>query len=467
MAQLIRWARLDYVLRRDGDRTPRLLTSLPLALFQFPGLLQCVQPPARWAAMYAFGLGFNAWPRWVDYVWIEVWQGSGTGSLELVREPLVARGSDPHLRQGFAVASPGDVNGDDVPDLLVGNLPESVDSSAGSAQLISGRDGSVLRTLSHPDPKLHFGYSVAGAGDVDADGCPDLLIGAPFGAREFYGPGIAEVRSGRDGESLFELSGELPGFGVSVAGVGDINGDGHDDIVVGTPPQKRTSVGQGWAHAYSGATGSQLYEYRSSYTGVWFGAAVAAAGDVDADGTPDVIVGGNYGGSPGLVRVFSGADGSVLHTWYGESAAADFGRAVGGAGDVDGDGHADLLVGVPDNRDDAFGRVLVFSGRDGSVIQALRGERPGQRFGTSVGSLGDVDGNGRAELIVGSPLGGPTRRGTVRVFWGGRTQDVTTFHGPRPGSFFGSKVVGVPGPVPRVGIGSMAGGGPWWAPVTK
>ena len=171
-------------------------------------------------------------------------------------------------------------------------------------------------------------------------------------------------------------------FGNSVAGAGDVNRDGYDDFVIGAnraSPGGRMGAGQ--ATVFSGKDGSVLYTFNGLASGDFFGTSVAGAGDVNRDGFPDIVVGAHLaspGGrmGAGQATVFSGKDGSVLHTFNGLVANDFFGWSVAGAGDVNRDGGPDVIVGArmasPGGRSWA-GRATVFSGKDGSVLHTLNG----------------------------------------------------------------------------------------------
>ena len=152
---------------------------------------------------------------------------------------------------------------------------------------------------------------------------------------------------------------------------------------------------------FSGADGSELAEHEGE-AGELLGYSTAGAGDVNADGIPDYIAGApgiGLGGTPPLGRaiVYSGADHSVIHE-VTPSQRNFFGSAVSGAGDLDGDGHDDFLVGA--RQDDEFrGLVNAYSGADGSIMWTAEGLHAGDQFGSAAGAVGDVNGDGVPDVV--------------------------------------------------------------------
>lgn len=207
-------------------------------------------------------------------------------------------------------------------------------------------------------------------------------------------------------------------FGYAVA-MGDVNGDGKADAIVGAPgvqagESDSGTADQGRVYVFSGADGSLLHTLTApnSPPNVQFGYAVAT-GDVKGDGKADIIVGApgetvSGNNSQGSVYVFSGADSSLLYTLTtpNPQSLADFGDSVA-TGDVNGDGKVDIIVGSANEKvggNIAQGRVYVFSGVDGSLLRALNTPNPETQayFGSTV-ATGDVNGDGKADIIVGSP----------------------------------------------------------------
>ncbi len=263
-------------------------------------------------------------------------------------------------------------------------------------------DARALHTFVSEAERDRFGHAVADAGDVDGDGARDVAIGAPHdGARA----GRLLVFSGRTGERLLDVAGEAGELlGWSIAGGGDLDGDGRGDLVVGAP---RTGSGAGRAYAISGADGSRLHRWEGASEQDAFGEAVAIPGDWDGDGRADAIVGAplarGAAGRAGAVQVLSGADGSVLLRLEGAREGDRFGHAV--AGLADGEEHL-LLVGAPHAGAAREGAVTAYRGAKAEPRFSLEGDSLGGRLGArGLSVLGDLDGDGTADLFVPHPDG--------------------------------------------------------------
>jgi len=375
--------------------------------------------------------------------------------------PTTVTGSAADDRLGTSLANIGDVNGDGIADLAAGMPNHSATAAgAGGVVVLSGADGAMLHELFGDAADDQLGASVGAAGDVDGDSVPDVIAGAPRNSAGGLHAGLARVYSGADGHTLWTFLGNAAGdeLGTAVSGAGDVNGDGRADVIVGAQHADPGGTDSGAAYVYSGADGSLLYTFvglahalagkavagiddvngdgrgdlavgfpgessgfgaarvfsasdgallytlaYGSSTFSKFGSSLAAASDIDGDAIGDLIVG--QPGASGRVRVFSGASGALLlllqptYTW-------DFGAAVANAGDVNGDGVGDILVGEPDvtfTGDEKMGHVFVYSGRDGALLWQLAGATHQDAFGTAVAGAGDRDGDGLAEIAIGVP----------------------------------------------------------------
>ena len=333
-------------------------------------------------------------------------------------------------RFGTSVSSAGDVNGDGLSDLIVGDTGGN-GLATGDARVYSGADGSIIHNFVGQDFLDFFADTVSDAGDVNGDGFADLIVGT--GSPDFIG---VQVFSGVDGSLLYDL----PFFGGPVSGAGDVNGDGFDDVVV-----SETQLGffnNGQVRVHSGVDGSILYTFEGDEPTDKLGRSVSGAGDVNGDGFDDVIAGTVCGGEySGSARVFSGADGSILYDFDGDSSYDSFGISVSCAGDVNGDGFADVIVGAPANASVTSGYARVFSGADGSILYNFEGN--GNQsfgrdlFGYSVSGAGDVNGDGFDDLIVGDGANktNGTAGGCAHVFSGADGSVIYTFEGNTNDSF--------------------------------
>lgn len=249
---------------------------------------------------------------------------------------------------GAALARVPDSNGDGVADLAVGE-PGGTPTAFGAVYLLSGANGALLRTFNGLHAASAFGAAVTSPGDVNLDGMPDFLIGAQFSDVNGADSGSAYLFSGA-GPLLLSIHGAAADerLGTAVAGdIGDWNGDGRPELAVGVP-------GASSAGLFSGSV--RLFELNGGVFVDWpgegdfhnFGAALAAPGDLDFDGNPDLLAGALFdlATGSGYVKLYAGLYGSLLAEFRGTGVAGGFGGALAGAGDVNGDGRNDFLVGA-------------------------------------------------------------------------------------------------------------------------
>jgi hypothetical protein len=353
---------------------------------------------------------------------VRVYSGSSGGVILDIPAPV--SGSF-----GFAVADAGDFNGDGIRDLIVGS--PSFDSSQllGCIRIYSSSDGALLHERYGDFVGEELGWRVSSLGDLNGDGYDDVGVTSHLLRR-------VRILAGPDGHQLRQhVMGDTNSGWPSIASVGDIDGDTVPDYAVGWPKDSTGGALTGTVVVFSGRNGVPIHMVHgptpagSSSTGSHLGFSVAGAGDMNGDGVPDFAAGGpgavelHLSSSVAVVRVYSGADASILHDWNGEeeteaSTAGKFGFGLAGGGDLTGDGVPDLLVGSPADAPSS-GSISAYSGVTGERLWRIVGTTTSNRLHRCA-ILGDLDGDSRADFAVGDPLDdtGGNSAGRITVYAG-------------------------------------------------
>lgn len=245
--------------------------------------------------------------------------------------------------------------------------------------------------------------------DIDGNGFEEFLIQIP--AYDEQDPRIGEVKllaTDDPWNPIVLASGEAnDGFGMSATIIGDVTGDGVLDIAVGSPFAKMQGDVYGRIDVYCGSSAALVYSVSGFDEDGLFGYSLAGISDIDSDGIADLIVGAPHAGinHEGRVFVLSGVDGFLLSSFEGEESADLFGFAVAAAGDFNGDGIEDILIGAPQNDlggSDA-GRAYLYAGSTEDIIATITGEGDGDRLGSSLAGAVDLNGDGLSDVVVGAP----------------------------------------------------------------
>ncbi len=373
---------------------------------------------------YDFGNGITG----VAYAYYGSAQGLGT------LPNWIAPNEQPYQYAQPALASAGDVNGDGYDDVIVGDEYYNGDQmDEGRVYIYYGSPGGLSSTpgwiADGNQSILYFGTAVAGVGDVNGDGYDDVLIGAPYKrdptTNDVVGQALLYLGSpsGLSNTPAWTVlgTGGWTYFGGRLNGAGDVNGDGYDDFMVSDFFFTDDQSAEGRVFLYygsaNGPASGPAWTADGNQANDYFGMALAPAGDVNGDGYDDVLVGAPSFSDPegieGRALLYygsaSGLGSTAGWTAEGNQYGAYFGNSVSSAGDVNGDGFDDVVIGAYGftNGELSEGRAFLYlgssSGLTASAAWTAEGDQAQAIFGSSVGSAGDVNGDGRDDWAVGAP----------------------------------------------------------------
>lgn len=358
---------------------------------------------------------------------------AGTASAHIAPHPSwTAHGDQAFGMFGLTSGSAGDINADGFEDLIIGAARyEDGQDDEGAVWMFLGSSSGPASAPSWVaegnQTGAEFGASVAAAGDVNADGFDDLVVGAMGYSDGERGEGAAFLYlgspAGLGSTPAWTAQSDQSGayFGRSVAGAGDVNGDGFQDVIVGAFRFDATVRDEGRAYVYEGSPAglqtAPVWTADGGQQGARFGVSAETAGDVNGDGYDDVIVGASrysHGqNNEGAAFVYQGsAEGpGTAQAWSaeGDQIQAMFGVAVGTAGDVNGDGYDDVMVGAHRYDDGQTTEGAVFAYQGGATglgnvpAWTVEGNRDSARMGESIQSAGDVNRDGFDDVVVAAP----------------------------------------------------------------
>ena len=376
-----------------------------------------------------------------------VYHGSATGIN--ITAAVMVESNQANARMGISVASAGDVNGDGYSDVIVGAYNyNNGQASEGAAFVYHGSATGINTTaatiLESNQVTAQLGISVSSAGDVNGDGYSDVIIGAytydngqtDEGAAFVYHGSVTGINT--TAAAMVECNQANAYMGYSVASAGDVNGDGYSDVIVGARSFDNGQTDEGAAFIYHGSvTGintTAATTVESNQANAYLGYSVASAGDVNGDGYSDIIVGAyNYSNgqaAEGAAFLYHGSATGINTTaavmLESNQAGAYMGYSVASAGDVNGDGYSDVIVGayLYDNGQADEGAAFVYfgsaTGINNTAAVMLESNQANADMGISVASAGDVNGDGYSDVIAGAPFydNGQADEGAAFVYYG-------------------------------------------------
>ncbi|PVD54080.1 hypothetical protein DC498_01425 [Terrimonas sp.] len=362
--------------------------------------------------------------------------------------PALHAGNQADALYGAGISGAGDVNGDGYSDLIVGAPGyDNGEADEGAAFLYYGSStgiGSDPVMLEADQANAHFGTAVSGAGDLNDDGYADIIIAAPHYDNGQTDEGVVFVYMGSSTgisttpAALLESNQANTLFGNSISRAGDVNGDGFSDILIGAPLYDNGQTDEGVVFVYTGSSAginnTPAIILERDQGNAQFGASVAAAADINADGYSDIVIGApfydNGETDEGAAFIYQGSavglSNTVVAVIESNQANAQMGISVSGAGDVNGDGYSDVIIAAPyfDNGETDEGVVWVYHGSATGIVTPyailLEGNQINAQFGYSVAGAGDNNADGYSDIVIGAPYFDKeeTDEGAAFVYYG-------------------------------------------------
>ncbi|MEQ1675896.1 MAG: FG-GAP-like repeat-containing protein [Chitinophagaceae bacterium] len=378
-----------------------------------------------------------------------IYHGSAAGINTIPAAKVESNQANANM--GVSVSGAGDVNGDGYSDVIVGAFSyDNGQSNEGAAFIYHGSAAGINTTaaarVESNQASALMGQSVAGAGDINGDGYSDVIVGALLydngqsneGATFIYHGSASGINT--TPATMVESNQASANLGKSVAGAGDINGDGYSDVMAGAFAYSNGETNEGAVFIYQGSAAGintvAAASIESNQAGALMGYTVACAGDVNGDGYSEVIVGviaydGDQADEGAAFIYYGSATGISITTnniLEGNQAGTGL-SSVGGAGDVNGDGYSDVMIGITgyDNGQTDEGAAFVYHGSAAGIntiaSAMMESNQAVAYFGSSVASAGDVNADGYSDVIMGAPNydNGQTDEGAAFVYHGSAT----------------------------------------------
>jgi hypothetical protein len=369
--------------------------------------------------------------------------------LENILTPIYVwydEGENDGVRFGHSVSTAGDINGDDFTDAIVGSPNYKIEGITPGAAFVylggfNGLNDNYLHFLTPMQHGYNFGISVSHAGDINNDGFDDVIVGADNyqvqGETGAYGAAYIYYGSptGLDEINYEVIVGpqKASQFGFTVSGVGDVNGDEHDDVVIGAISYSNGQKNEGSVYLYLGSEEgialTPFWQFENNNATSQLGYAISGLGDLNQDGYDDFSISAPFYDydenliNNGAVYVFLGSEfGPNAEPDWGETGSEPneyFGFSIACAGDVINNGYNDLIIGA-----NKLSAAYIFFNSAGELGTepgwSITSDQTNSGFGYSVAGLGDVNNDGFADIAIGAPyyMDDQPEEGAVFVFCG-------------------------------------------------